>query len=208
MMVADIETAYSIIFDNQLKNIEKELELHIKEVFSQFERIDSITVRAKSPSRFATKAIKTNEDGTRKYKDPFSEIQDQIGARITVFYLSDVEKVEQTIEKYFNHIEIQEKKPEDDSAFGYVGTHFILNIPDDVLPDGEARQSCPDFFELQIKTLFQHAWSEAHHDLGYKSIRNLTSIEQRKVAFSAAQAWGADMMFDELAKDLVEDNDN
>jgi putative GTP pyrophosphokinase len=59
----------------------------------------------------------------------------------------------------------------------------------------------PDFFELQIKTLFQHAWSEAHHDLGYKQEPGstpLTSEEKRKLAYTSAQAWGADHMFDEL----------
>jgi ppGpp synthetase/RelA/SpoT-type nucleotidyltranferase len=61
----------------------------------------------------------------------------------------------------------------------------------------------PEFFELQIKTLFQHAWSEADHDLAYKSVRALDELEQRQIAFSAAQAWGADRIFEELATQLV-----
>ena len=55
------------------------------------------------------------------------------------------------------------------------------------------------FFELQIKTLFQNAWSEANHDLGYKPERELSKDEKRKIAFTSAQAWGADMIFDELS---------
>jgi len=66
--------------------------------------------------------------------------------------------------------------------------------------DGEA----PEFFELQIKTLFQHAWAEAEHDLGYKPPKPLTSIQKRKMAFTAAQAWGADQIFDELSRELAE----
>ncbi|MCL5802016.1 MAG: hypothetical protein M1283_05805, partial [Gammaproteobacteria bacterium] len=60
----------------------------------------------------------------------------------------------------------------------------------------------PNLFELQIKTLFQHAWAEAEHDLGYKTSNSLTSLQKRKIAFTAAQAWGADQIFDELYREL------
>jgi ppGpp synthetase/RelA/SpoT-type nucleotidyltranferase len=63
-------------------------------------------------------------------------------------------------------------------------------------------EECPTFFELQIKTLFQHAWGEADHDLIYKPSGALTSDQRRRVAFTAAQAWGADRIFEELAQEL------
>jgi ppGpp synthetase/RelA/SpoT-type nucleotidyltranferase len=115
--------------------------------------------------------------------------------------------VKSAIEAYFHAIEWIEKKPENDSEFGYFGEHYTLNIPDDAIPEG-LEDRCPKFFELQIKTLFQHAWSEAHHDIGYKAPRELTSLEVRQMAFSAAQAWGADQIFLQLAKDLNPNNDH
>jgi ppGpp synthetase/RelA/SpoT-type nucleotidyltranferase len=86
--------------------------------------------------------------------------------------------------------------------FGYVGEHFILRIPSDVSIDCE-NENPLEFFELQIKTLFQHAWSEAEHDIGYKSPTELNALQLRKIAFTAAQAWGADLHFDELVKEIV-----
>jgi putative GTP pyrophosphokinase len=52
---------------------------------------------------------------------------------------------------------------------------------------------------LQVKTLFEHAWSEAEHDLGYKpGEAPLTPDQKRRLAYTSAQAWGADHIFDEL----------
>jgi len=78
----------------------------------------------------------------------------------------------------------------------------MRSFPDDVTPD-DGVDTYPEFFELQIKTLFQHAWSEADHDLGYKSDRELSREEKRQVAFTAAQSWGADKIFCSLAEKLV-----
>jgi ppGpp synthetase/RelA/SpoT-type nucleotidyltranferase len=104
-------------------------------------------------------------------------------------------------------VEWTEKKPESDMEFSYFGEHYVLKIPDDVVPDG-LEDRTPEFFELQIKTLFQHAWSETSHDIGYKAPRDLNSLERRKLAFSAAQAWGADQIFKELEADIVANDDD
>lgn len=75
-------------------------------------------------------------------------------------------------------------------------------LPGDVIPEGVDRSLVPTFFELQVKTLFQHAWSEANHDLGYKSSKALTDDQIRRLAYTSAQAWGADRVFEELWSEL------
>jgi len=55
-----------------------------------------------------------------------------------------------------------------------------------------------NFFELQIKTLFQHAWAEAEHDLRYKALVDITKEQNKLFAFTAGQAWGADKIFEDL----------
>jgi putative GTP pyrophosphokinase len=173
------------------------LEAHLKALFDGYARIDRISVRAKSVDRFVAKAEK-QEDGKQKYDDPLNQIQDQLGARIIMFYKSDVDQLATEIKKYFRYIESVQIVPDSEREFGYEGHHFILFIPNDLVDEEVKDGDNIEFFELQIKTLFQHAWSEADHDLGYKPSAELSPDQKRRLAFTAAQAWGADLIFEEL----------
>jgi len=192
-----LEETFTLRRERVLVPLADRIEAHLKSVFSGFPRIDRISARAKSVARFIGKGAK-HEGGIPKYADPLNQIQDQVGARIVTFYASDVEKVRLEIEKYFKYIESKKIVPESESEFGYEGRHFILFVPEDLIDDKLDREESVEFFELQIKTLFQHAWSEAEHDLGYKPSGALTSDQKRRLAFTAAQAWGADQIFNEL----------
>lgn len=178
------------------------LQAYIIEQLAGMPRIDRVSARAKNPERFLGKARKLADDGTRKYEHPFEQIQDLVGARVVVFYKQDVEAVSEVLNRYFRKIESKDLVPDSVDRFGYVGRHFILATPEDVVDDDADRSTTPPFFELQVKTLFQHAWSEAEHDLAYKPSEPLTPHQQRQVAFTAAQAWGADEIFEQLHADL------
>jgi putative GTP pyrophosphokinase len=195
--VSTLEQMFARRRERVLVPLAARIEDHLKSLFSGFPRIDRISARAKSVDRFMGKATK-HENGKPKYDDPLNQIQDQVGARIVTFYLSDVERVRVEIEKYFKFIESKKIVPESEREFGYEGRHFILFVPTDLLDEALSSDESNEFFELQIKTLFQHAWSEAEHDLGYKPSNELTSDQKRRVAFTAAQAWGADQIFDEM----------
>lgn len=201
--MTSLREAFSARREQVLVPLGAHLEAHLKSVFGGYPRIDRISVRAKSVDRFVGKAEK-HEGGKRKYDDPLNQIQDQVGARIVTFYQSDAEYLAQEVKKYFRHIEARQLVPESESEFGYEGRHFILFVPEDLIDDGAKEGESIDFFELQIKTLFQHAWSEAEHDLGYKPSVELTRDQKRRMAFTAAQAWGADMIFDELHKQTAQ----
>lgn len=205
-MSGNLATAYADLFTEVLGPVASALQKYLAEVLSGVGRIDAISARAKAPASFAVKALKQDENGNLKYSNPLIQIQDQIGARVNVLCLSDVPKVKDAISDYFHAVEWTEKKPDTDMEFGYFGEHYILKLPDDAVPHG-LEERAPEFFELQIKTLFQHAWSEVSHDIGYKAPRPLKSLEIRKLAFSAAQAWGADQIFRELEADITASND-
>lgn len=193
-----LKAEYRRRYDTVLVRLAGSICAHLSECMHGQPRIDRITARAKSVDRFMKKAMAL-VDGKLKYEEPLEQIQDQVGARIVVFYNCDVESTDAHIRKYFTAIEFRTVLPDLESEFGYFGHHLVLLLPSDVIDGDMDRAVVPGFFELQIKTLFQHAWSEADHDLGYKpGDTPLTSEQKRLIAFTSAQAWGADHIFDRL----------
>lgn len=198
----DLEKQYRHRHDAVLGRIAQTLAAQITDYVAGQPRIDRVTARPKSVERFLKKAATRTDQGKLKYPEPLHQIQDQIGARIVVFYKSDVERVDQIVKRYYRAIEFERIVPDKEEEFGYFGHHLILVIPADAIEEGMDKELVPDVFELQIKTLFQHAWSEADHDLGYKpGEKILTSDQKRRIAFTSAQSWGADMIFDELFRE-------
>lgn len=200
--MTDITTIFIERRARFLDPVAEELEILIADYLDGTPHIDRVSARAKTVDRFITKSEKKDKDGSLKYDDPLSQIQDQVAARIIAYYPSDISSVEKMVLEYFRPIENKPHIPDSEDKFGYEGRHFILFIPDDVKPSGDVTEDDPKFFELQIQTLFQHAWSEASHDVAYKPTGELTPDQKRRVAFAAAQAWGGDRIFDDLIREL------
>lgn len=200
----ELRAEYKRRYDAILKPLADALQAYLADCLSGEPRIDRIAARAKGIDRFVAKATKL-VGSAPKYQEPFVQIQDQVGARIITFYLGDVERLDPIIKKYFNPIEYKDLIPDSHWEFGYFGRHYILAIPSDVIDEKWDKEMIPRFFELQVKTLFEHAWSEAEHDLGYKpGEQPLTSDQTRRLAYTSAQAWGADRMFEELVRSRID----
>jgi putative GTP pyrophosphokinase len=148
--------------------------------------VERISGRVKSVDQFLKKATKQLNDGTAKYPEPLNEILKFDGERA---------RVRDVVVRSFRQIEDRFKQPEEVDRFGYEATHLICLVPDDLRVE---TGSPIDFFEVQICTLFQHAWAECNHDVGYKAKEALTREEERLIAFAAASAWGADRFFEQL----------
>jgi len=199
----ELRKSYEQRYTNVLVPLAEKLETLIDELVMDYPRIDRVIARAKEVGSFIDKANNKEEDGSNKYSDPINQIQDQIGARIITHYLFDVIPIRKIIKDYFGPKEEKYHVPDSAKEFDYEGFHYILFIPRDLLTPDLPKEHCPRFFELQIKTLFQHAWAESSHNLIYKPPKPLTYLQEKKGAFASAQAWGADRIFDDLTKELI-----
>ena len=136
-MTSNLATTYENLHAEVLTPVAEGLKSYLAEVLEGVARIDAISTRAKRPESFAGKALKQDAQGNTKYRNPLVQIQDQIGARINVLFLSDFSNVKAAIEDYFHAVEWVEKKPESDMEFSYFGEHYVLKIPDDVILEGD-----------------------------------------------------------------------
>lgn len=97
------------------------------------------------------------------------DITDILGARVVCFMADEIDLIGKKVEETFvidweNSSDKRALIKED--AFGYLSLHYICSLPfGDKWPD----EICGKKFEIQIRTILQHAWSVIQHDIGYKS---------------------------------------
>ena len=97
------------------------------------------------------------------------DITDILGCRIICFLSDEIDKIGKKVEEKFviDYENSSDKRTLlKENAFGYLSLHYICSLPyGDKWPD----EICGKKFEVQIRTILQHAWSAIHHDIGYKS---------------------------------------
>ena len=90
-----------------------------------------------------------------------ADITDIFGMRIITFYVDDVDKVASVVERLFEidwDNSVDKRKIHEVDRFGYMSLHYICRHPD-----------FPYRFEVQMRTILQHAWANMNHDTGYKT---------------------------------------
>ena len=97
------------------------------------------------------------------------DITDILGCRVVCFLSDEIDKIGKKVEEKFvvdweNSSDKRTLLKE--NAFGYLSLHYICSLPfGHTWPD----EICGKKFEVQIRTILQHALSAIHHDIGYKS---------------------------------------
>lgn len=152
-----------------------------------------VTARVKSFESFFEKIDR------KKYSSPFDETEDFCGARIILYYLSDIEKVNEIIRKEFD-VQNNENKGDDldVNEFGYRSYHFIVKIKEKWLDTPNYRGLNDIKIEIQVRTVLMHAWAEIEHKLEYKNKDQVPKELRRKLSLISAKLEEADEQFQEL----------
>lgn len=129
---------------------------------------DRVWARVKDWSSLKAKARKRNPDGQLQYPEPWQDIHDVVGVRVTTYHSTEIPAALKVLQDSFLVHRNVDKTTETrvSGTFGYGSHHLVLEVNEDS-PD-ELRAYRGLVFEVQIRTVLQHAWAEFEHDIRYK----------------------------------------
>ena len=138
-----------------------------------------------------------------KYSD-LLEITDLCGFRIICFFSDTVDAIAKSLEDVFEFDRentVDKRASLQATQFGYLSLHCICKLRAE---DGIDERLTKISFEIQIRTVLQHAWAEIEHDLGYKSDFGVPSPIRRNFSRVASLLEIADREFIGLRDDSIE----
>jgi putative GTP pyrophosphokinase len=153
-------------------------------------------------------------DGLRSAS--FEIMDDTLGGRVIVYFLAHLPLIDRELR---NHPEIEISTIKPPTAYlpqgicerlalghlerqtkesGYASIHYIIRLRDDSIPE-EHRP----WFELQVRTIVEDAWSEVEHILGYKPGRHTSLAVRKQFQIISHQLVAIDEHFNFLGEELA-----
>jgi putative GTP pyrophosphokinase len=140
--------------------------------------ISQIEHRAKTVESFLGKLDR------KAYNDPFTEINDFAGIRVITYYADDVIKVADVLKNEFDVDSGHSTDKVEElgvDEFGYRSFHLVCKLkpPRSSLIEWKHVKSLQ--FEVQIRSVLQHAWAAISHKLDYKSASQAPTQVRRQL---------------------------
>jgi putative GTP pyrophosphokinase len=168
-------------------------ELHALLAAEPSVKIHSVAWRPKSRDSLARKLARPD----RSYSDLWS-LTDLVGVRVITYFADAVDRVGELVEARwpveFGHS--IDKRHRETSEFGYRSLHYVCRFGG-ALPEN----AC---FEVQVRTMLEHAWAEIEHDLGYKATEAIPVGVRRRLSRLAGLLELADEEFGAIRDELEE----
>ena len=128
--------------------------------------VHTITARAKTPESVRRKLRR------KHYRNAERQLTDLIGVRVITFYSDSVDAVAAGLQ---DHLEINIPKSIDKRVqlglreFGYRSVQLITRLKASHPPTKRYQVVGNRWFEVQVRSILEHAWAEIEHEIAYKS---------------------------------------
>ena len=176
----------------QFEEAESKVILLLKHTFKDAGlHVASVESRIKTERSLAGKLERKGQ----KYKS-LADITDVLGIRVITYYIDDVDKIATAIERMFEvdwENSIDKRKIHTIDSFGYVSLHYVCSM-----------EGFPYRFEVQMRTVLQHAWANLDHDTGYKSGVEIPKRYLRSMSRLAGMLELIDEEFSKIRSELTD----
>lgn len=134
--------------------------------------------------------------------DPSTQMYDICGVRVVCYYVSDLKRIDELINRELRVYEREDKSDQiEPIAFGYRSIHYIVGVPEEWLTLSERDELLPLKAEIQVRTVLSHAWADIEHKLAYKKKQDVPHKVRRKFSMLSALFEVADDVFEELRRE-------
>lgn len=162
--------------------------------------VHSVTSRVKQKASVLRKLQRPDKDRH------VSELTDLLGVRIITYFPDEVDKAAKLVEREFRvdpDNSVDKRSILDPDRFGYLSLHYVLTLNEKRSELTEYQNYKSVKFELQIRSILQHAWAEIEHDLGYKSESTVPRAARRRFSRLAGLLELADAEFQGIREQLA-----
>ncbi|MEB2776382.1 hypothetical protein SYJ56_13755 [Algoriphagus sp. D3-2-R+10] len=187
------------------ENLGKKVCEFIKQKITDYELLPEIQYRTKELLSLIKKIKKKQNEKEYTYH----HLKDKLGIRIICTFQEDMIIIDKLIRDTFKIISIEYKQENlDFNKLDYVSNHYDVKIKQNIKEFKNYKEQRDFLFEIQVRTLNQHAWSNTSHSLSYKQEKELPQKLKRKVYRLLTLYELADDEFSSVNKALKDYRDN
>ncbi|GAA4256614.1 GTP pyrophosphokinase [Dactylosporangium darangshiense] len=189
----------------QLEPLRQKLDALVRDLLEDAGiKVIQVESRAKTLESFGGKL----ESKGDKYSDPIHDVTDLVGLRVIAYYVEDVERIGDIVRNEFEVDEtnsVMKGREYDPDRFGYRSDQYIVSLQENRSALPEWRRLPKIKWEIQVRTVLQHAWAAVEHKLYYKSVNDAPPEVRRRLFALSALFELADREFSGIrdAKDAI-----
>ena len=178
----------------------------IKSTITECEILPEVSYRPKELLSIVKK-IKKRQRETPNYS--YSSLNDKLGVRVVCSFQEEMEVIDKYLYKYFEIKKVEKKKEElNFKTLDYISNHYDACIKLNIQEFSTCVHLKDLVFEIQVRTLNQHAWANTAHALSYKQEIDIPSSLNRKIYRLLSLYEIADDEFSIVNRALIEHPDN
>jgi ppGpp synthetase/RelA/SpoT-type nucleotidyltranferase len=130
--------------------------------------IYKIESRAKDPDSANFKVFR------KRYGNPAIQMTDRIAVRVVTYHPIDVDTIVQRLKAetevdYRRRRTVDKRRELGPASFGYRSVHLIVQLKPRHARRMDFSELSGVWFEVQVRSMFEHAWAEIDHEVTYKS---------------------------------------